>query len=83
MDQGWKHLRNSCWCSDWAGWVLRESTGWSEFDGDSDLVPVCTCKLGEERVQQRNNGPCQYFSLHLLAEWGIGINKGTMVPTST
>lgn len=32
-------------CASWVGQVLRESLGWGQFDGDSNLVPTCTCRL--------------------------------------
>lgn len=33
-------------CASWVGQVLRESLGWGQFDGDSNLVLTCTCRLG-------------------------------------
>lgn len=43
------------------GQVLRESPGWGQFDGHSDLVSICICRLDGGRVQQMNNGACQHF----------------------
>lgn len=48
------------------------ANGVSQFNGDSDLLPTCACRLGAREwgeVQQRKNGAYQLFYLHLPGGW--------------
>ena len=66
---GWSQplVSNSWWKRStlWASWmvlVLRESPGWGEFDGDSDLVPASDYRLSGVRAQQMDNDTYRHFS---------------------
>ena len=55
----------------------------SQINGDSDLVPTCTCRLGWGRSQERNNGAYQPFCPERAAPPALTVKPDNSVPSHT